>query len=95
MAYTTLSPSGLRWTPAGDITWNANDFTYNITRLNNTLLKLSALGDVNVSGILDGDVLSYNTSTAKWEPDTGPTTGRWLSTTTTSTSSSSTTSTTN
>ena len=94
MPYSTLSASGLRYSDPGDSDWNVNVFIYNVTRLNNTLLKLTNLLNVDVSGIVNGELLAYNTSTSKWEPDSCPSTGRWLSTTTT-TSSSTTTSTTN
>ena len=89
MTYSTLSPSGLRYS-SDHATWNVDVLIYNLTRLNDTLLKLSALADVDVSGLSDGNVLSYSTSTSKWTPDVGPESGRWLSTTTTTTSSSST-----
>ena len=89
--YINLSPSDLRYAEAGYDNWNTNVANYNISRLNNTLLKLSALLDVNVSGLSDGDILSYNTATSKWIPDRGPDDGRWLSTTTTTSSSTTTT----
>jgi len=93
-AYIILNPSSLRYSEPGYALWNTNVATYNINRLNNTLLKLSALLDVDASGLADGNVLSYNASSSKWEPDKGPDDGRWLSTTTTTTSSTTTTTTT-
>lgn len=83
--YINLSPSNLRYSEASYASWNTNVATYNINRLNNTLLKLSALLDVDTAGLADGNVLSYNTTESKWKPDKGPVDGRWLSTTTTTT----------
>jgi len=39
-----------------------------VDRLNNSLLKLAALNDVDVTGLKVGSVLLYNHSTGKWEP---------------------------
>ena len=89
----TLSPSGLKTNDAGEDF--LTDENANITLLNNTLLKLSALADVDVTGISDDDVLQYNSGTTKWEPVapsgiyTEP-----MTTTTTSTTSTTSTSTT-
>ena len=69
----TLSPSGLKTTTAGEADWDGTHDD-NFTLLNNTLLKLSALFDVDISGLSDGDVLVYNNSTHKWEPE-APTLG--------------------
>ena len=82
MAYTSLNPSYLRYSDPGDTDWNAQQ-SYNWERLNDTLLKLSAILDVDVSGLADGDVLVYNTSTTKWECETSPGGYRQLTTTTT------------
>lgn len=89
--YINLSPSNLRYAEPGYAAWNTNVATYNINRLNNTLLKLSALLDVDASGLADGNVLSYNAAASKWKPDKGPDDGRWLSTTTTSSTTTTTT----
>lgn len=67
MAYTILSPSGLRVTDTGDPAWLTN-VNYNFTLLNSTLLKLGAMQDVNVAGIANGNVLRYDTGTSKWIP---------------------------
>jgi hypothetical protein len=77
----TLSPSGLKTTDYGESAWLAhhND---NWTRLNNTLLKLSALLDVDMSGLADGNILAYNAGANKWKPVI-PTTTTSTSTTTT------------
>jgi len=64
----TLSPSGLKTTIAGEADWDGTHDD-NFTLLNNTLLKLSALFDVDVTGLNDGDILVYNNSTHKWEPE--------------------------
>ena len=64
----TLSPSGLKTTTAGESDWDGTHDD-NFTLLNNTLLKLSALLDVDISGLNDGDILAYNNSTKKWEPE--------------------------
>ena len=37
-------------------------------RLNDTLLKITALLDVDDSGIANGQVLKYNSSSQDWEP---------------------------
>lgn len=63
-----LSPSGLKTTIAGEDDWDGTHDD-NFTLLNDTLLKLSALFDVDVSGLSDGDILVYNNSTHKWEPE--------------------------
>lgn len=65
---TVLSPSGLKTTTAGETDWDGHHDD-NFTLLNSTLLKLSALFDVDVTGLNDGDVLVYNGSTKKWEPE--------------------------
>lgn len=64
----TLSPSGLKTTTAGETDWDGTHDD-NFTLLNSTLLKLSALFDVDIAGLNDGDVLVYNGSTRKWEPE--------------------------
>ncbi len=85
MAYTTLSPSGLRVpTDYGQTDW-LSTYNYNWTRLNSTLLKLSALFDVDVSGLANGDVLRYNGTSTDWEPFTPPYPPQSTTTTTTTT----------
>ena len=62
-----LVPSGLDTITTGDTTW-VNKFNSNLVLLNNTLLKLSALLDVNVAGLANGDVLRYDNGTSEWIP---------------------------
>lgn len=88
-----LSPSGLNTTDYGAEDW-LSDHNDNWTRLNNVLLKLSALLDVNPAGLGDNDCLIYDSGTSKWIAKHAPG-GKALPTTTSSTTtSSSTTSTT-
>ena len=68
--YHTLTESGLRYSDPGYADWNTNVLIYNLTRLNNTLLKLSSLLDVDVTGLANGDILVYNSTSEKWEPET-------------------------
>jgi hypothetical protein len=85
MAYTTLPKSGLRIpTTYGQTDW-LGTFNYNFTRLNNTLLKYSALLDVDTAGLSNGDVLRYNSSTQKFEVFTPPYPAQSSTTTTTTT----------
>jgi hypothetical protein len=84
-----LSPSGFNAPDIGDTNWSAQD-TINWTLLNSTLLKLSALFDVDVTGISDGDILKYNSVSGKWEPKT-PTLSPHTTTSTTTTSTTTTT----
>ena len=93
MSYTQLSPSGLRFSAPGDTDWNSQN-SYNWTRLNDTLLKLSALLDVEDAGLADGDILRYSSSSSKWECEASPGGYRELITTTTTTTTTSTTTTT-
>jgi len=94
MGTQTLPESGLTYNEYGDSGWNASSFTFDWTRLNNTLLKLSALLDVDAAGLGDGDVLEYNSATTKWETRMSPGGGHAVTTTTTTTSTTSTTTTT-
>jgi len=87
---TTLPLTGLRTCEIGDDSWAADD-RYNWQRLNDTLLKLSALLDVDVSGIGDDEVLSWNSATSKWEPRAIPYAANSTTTTTTSTTTTTTT----
>lgn len=94
MAYSTLPKSGLRIpTTYGQTDW-LGTFNYDWTRLNNTLLKFSALLDVDTAGLSDGDVLRYNSSSQEFEVFTPPYPARSTTTTTTSTTTTSTTTTT-
>ena len=91
MAYTTLPKSGLRIpTDYGQTDW-LGTYNYDWTRLNNTLLKLSALLDVDTAGLNDGDVLRYNLSNTEWEVWTPPYPAQSTTTTTTTTSTTTTT----
>lgn len=65
---TVLSPSGLKTTDPGESDWDGHHDD-NFTLLNSTLLKLSALFDVDTTGLNDGDILVYNGTTEKWEPE--------------------------
>ena len=85
----TLPNSGLKVTDHGETGW-VTHHNFNVTRLNDVLLNLSALLDVTVSGLSDKDALIYNGATQKWEPKAAPG-GHELPTTTTTTSSSTTT----
>jgi len=69
----TLYPSGLIATAAGEADWYENNDD-NFTLLNNTLLKLSALFDVDVSALNNGDILVWNRHNQKWETE-APTEG--------------------
>lgn len=92
MGYSTLPNSGLRTVDYGESAWLTH-FNYNWQRLNDTLLKLSALLDVDVSGGLnDGDVLWWVAASTKFKPR-HPTRPAKTTTTTTSTTSSTTSST--
>lgn len=91
MAYYTLTDSGLRYAGIGHSTWNADVNNYNWTRLNNTLLKFSALLDIDTSGLTDGDIMVYNSSTQNWERKPLPPGYSPVTTTTTTTSTTTTT----
>ena len=83
-----LTPTTLYTVEQGD------DFTYwmntNYQRLNDVLLYFSALSDVDDTGLVDGQILRYNSSSQKWEPKT-PTLSPHTTTTTTTTSTTTTT----
>ena len=69
---TTLTPSQLiAIDEYGASNWHTRHNS-NMDQLNNTLLKLSGLLDVNVTGLASGKILSYNESTGKWQPITPP-----------------------
>lgn len=93
MSTINLTPSSLRATTIGDPSWDEND-TWNWQRMYNTLLNLSEILDVDVTGISDGDVLSYNSSSQKYEALTPPYAAYNTTTTTTTTTSTTTTTTT-
>lgn len=70
---TTLSPSNLVAVDQyGATDWHTR-FNTNMVLMNSTRLKLSGLLDVNVAGIADGKILSYNAATSKWIAITPPT----------------------
>lgn len=79
---TTLSPSNLKIVDAyNDATWWST-YNDNFTLLNSTLLKLSALQDVEVVGLLNGQILVYSTAAGKWihyTPPKGKVRGRKVS----------------
>lgn len=62
---TTLTPSNLVQNEYGDAAWWTTQ-NANITLLNSTLLKLNALGDVNVSGLANFDGLQWNAGASEW-----------------------------
>lgn len=61
-----LSPSGLETD-----TYNARGWTYiynkNIDRLNRMLLKIRALGDVDIDNLRDGGILTWSIPAGKWK----------------------------
>ena len=67
MGYTTLPNSGLRLlNPVNASTDWATHFDYDMTRLNNINLFLSALLDVNAAAKTNGKVLRYDSGSSKW-----------------------------
>ncbi len=85
MAYISLGPSQLRIpTDYGQTDW-LSTYNYNWSRLNSFLLRLSNLLDTNTSGLANGDVLRYNSSSTRWEPYTPPYPPQSTTTTTTTT----------
>ncbi len=72
MAYTTLPLTGLRVVDTGDPQWLTH-YNYNVDRINDELLYLSRLLDVDATGLLEGQTLTYNAATGKWVPFTPPT----------------------
>jgi len=84
--YYTLTNTGLRYSDIGYSAWNVNVNNYNWSALNNTLLKYSALLDVDPTGLVQGDVLIYNSSSEKWERKALNPGYHVISTTTTTTS---------
>ena len=93
MSYTTLPDTGLRIT----IGYGEDDLlaidVFDWQRMANTLLKLSALLDVDVAGIANGNILKYNSATTNWEDATPDWMGFSTTTTTSTTSTTSTTTT--
>lgn len=81
----TLSPSGLRQANTNNVDdWGANITKYNIDRLNNTLLKISGMGDVQLTSLQNEDVLIWDSSLQKYKNvDLHYTTTTTTSTTTT------------
>lgn len=81
----TLTPSGLKIPDNyGNADWEVYD-AFNWARLNDVLLKLSALLDVDISGRADGDVLAWDAAAGKWKPKPPPASTTTTTTTTTST----------
>ena len=62
----TILSSGLETDDYNSPGW-VHIYNRNIDLLENDLLKLSALLDVNLEGIQDGDSLVWNSTTSKWE----------------------------
>lgn len=65
----TLSPSGLKTITTSDPNW-VTTFNENMTLINDDLLKLSALGDVDLTGIANGDTIKYELAITTWKPFT-------------------------
>lgn len=87
---TTLSPSGLRKGDTANVdNWGETITKYNIDRLNNTLLKISGMGDVQISSLQNEDLLVWDSSLQKYKN-----VDKYYTTTTTTTTTSSTTTTT-
>lgn len=84
----TLSPSGLQEVDDSDN--HKGLMNSNFTVLNNTLLKLAGILDTDTSGLADGQILWYNSSSQKWEPKT-PSLAAHTTTTTTVSSTTTTT----
>lgn len=67
MSYTTKTTTGLRVTTA----YGASDWVsvhnYNMTRMNDTLLKISGLPDVSIAGLASGHILVYNSTLGKFK----------------------------
>lgn len=87
---TTLTPSNLKQIDDTDTTTWQTRIGENITLLNNTLLKVSGMGDVNLAGLEDRDALVWSSSGSEYIAHKYTTT----TTTTTTTTSSTTTTTT-
>lgn len=62
MAGGTFSSSGLRWNDPGETDWLADE-NYNITRINDTLLKLQNMLDCTGGTELHQHALCYNGTT--------------------------------
>ncbi|MDA3788066.1 MAG: hypothetical protein PF503_06190 [Desulfobacula sp.] len=62
---TSMTPSGLKLHNYTDGAWY-NDVVYNITRLNNTLLKLSAMGDVALTGLTGRQAIRWDVEISKY-----------------------------
>lgn len=81
----SLSPSGLIVHDYTDANWQV-DLLSNVTRLNSTLLYLNNMGDVSMSGLLNGDVLKWDGVLSKYVN-----TKRYITTTTTTSTTTTTT----
>ena len=62
-----VTPSELKKLTYNQQQWN-KIMEENSRRLNDILLHLSNLQDVDVTGIVTGDLLKYNTSSGDFEP---------------------------
>jgi hypothetical protein len=63
---TILSATKLETATYGTPEWVAI-YNANIYKLNTLLLKINALLDVDVDGLLNGSILRWNASTSKWK----------------------------
>jgi len=63
---TLLSPSNLETADYNLARWQ-RIYNKNIQLLNTVLLKISALGDVDTTDLIDGSYLQWNASTSTWE----------------------------
>ena len=66
---TILSPSGIETDTYDQPGWHAI-FNKNIDRLNRLLLKIQALGDVDVDNLRDGGILTWDATAGKWKVKT-------------------------
>jgi len=82
---TNLSPSGLRKADTNNVdNWGSTITKYNIDRLNDTLLKVSGMGDVQLTSLQNEDGLVWDSSLQKYKNvDLHYTTTTTTSTTTT------------
>lgn len=62
----TLTPSGLVVIEQYGVANWWSTFNANMAQLNSTCLKLSSLADVNVTGLTNGRILSYDAATQQW-----------------------------
>lgn len=66
---TILSPSGLETDTYDQPGWTSI-MNKNIDMLNRLLLKIQALGDVDVDNLRDGGILTWDSSAGKWKVKT-------------------------